>query len=426
MIYTEKEVLQFVKENDVKFIRLTFCDIYGMMKNIAIMASELPRAFSSGVPFDSSIFDNVNKHETDEFLLFPDPSTLSVLPWRPKQGRVVRFFCNITYPNGTPFEGDMRVALHNNLFNSAQKGYVFSSGAQSEFYLFKMDEQGLPTKTPYDMAGYLDISPLDKCENVRREICLALEEMDINIKSSCHKYGNGQNEIDFKFTDVMTMADNLSYFRTIVKTISAGNGLYASFMPKPLANQPSSGLTLSFRIMKDGKSIFALTDGEPTPDGKAFIDGILSKINEMSAFINTIPNSYERLEHSSVPKSIKWSTKGYDGIIKLCEGDNDKTAYIKLFTPDSACNAYVVYSLIINAGIQNILNPTSALAEFDENIETNYQNAYEKSKDSEFVRNSLPDEVMNSYLNKFKYNDFKKCTVEERNQIDDQIYFPSI
>ena len=184
-------------------------------------------------------------------LLVPDISTLSVLPWRPKSGRVVRFFCSIKNMDGSDYVGDMRSSLTNYINSLRLDGYSCEMGTKCEFYLFDLDENGNPTKIPHDSGSYLDVAPLDKCENTRREICLSLEEMGLNPKSSCHKHGPGQNEIEFRENEPVTAADNMVHYKTVVKSIAAQNGLFASFMPRPLPNEHGSALSISIRIKKD-------------------------------------------------------------------------------------------------------------------------------------------------------------------------------
>lgn len=202
--YTFQEVMQYVMENDVKFIRLAFCDIFGTQKNISIMPRELSRAFREGISIDASSIRGFANANRSDLLLFPEPSTLSVLPWASVAGRVVRFFCDIKYPDGTPFECDARQVLRQAQSDMKKLGYSVKIGTECEFYLLKQDEEGLPTKTPHDNASYMDIAPLDKGENVRRQICLTLEEMNLRPEASHHETGPGQNEIDFAYDSAVT------------------------------------------------------------------------------------------------------------------------------------------------------------------------------------------------------------------------------
>ena len=219
MKYSKEEVLQYVREDDVKFIRLAFCDVFGKQKNISIMPEELPRAFEYGIAFDASAIAGFGDETRCDLLLHPDPETLMLLPWRPEHGKVVRMFTHITYPDGTPFECDTRSLLKKAVEDAKKAGYTFAFGAEQEFYLFNLDETGSSTKIPYDEAGYMDIAPEDRGENIRREICLTLEQMGIRPESSHHEEGPGQNEIDFRYSDPLTAADNTMTFQTVVKTI---------------------------------------------------------------------------------------------------------------------------------------------------------------------------------------------------------------
>lgn len=235
MKYTPEEVVQFVQEENVQFIRLAFCNIYGKQHNVAIMPSELKRAFEYGIAIDASAIDGFGGEIRSDLLLHPDASTLIQLPWRPEQGKVVRMFCDISYPDGRSFERDARGLLKKAIADATERGISFAFGAEMEFYLFKVDEYGEPTKIPYDRAGYMDIAPDDKGENIRREICLMLEQLGIQPESSHHESGPGQNEIDFRYSDPLTAADNAITFHTVVRTVAAQNGLCADFSPKPLA-----------------------------------------------------------------------------------------------------------------------------------------------------------------------------------------------
>ena len=227
MKYSKEEVIQFVAEEDVKFIRMAFCDIYGKQKNISIMPGELERAFEYGI--DASAIDGFGGEVHSDLFLHPDTSTLCVLPWRPEHGKVVRMFCTVTYPDGTPFEADTRALLRKAAEDAEKEGISFAFGSEMEFYLFKCDENGEPTNIPYDNAGYMDVAPEDKGENVRREICLTLERMGINPESSHHEEGPGQNEIDFCYSHAITAADDALTFRSVVLAVAARNGLCADF-----------------------------------------------------------------------------------------------------------------------------------------------------------------------------------------------------
>ena len=220
-----------MQEEDVKFIRLAFCDILGRQKNISILADELRRAFEDGISFDASAIEGFSSVVKSDLFLFPDPSTLSVLPWRPTTGKVVRMFCDIKYPDGTQFEKDCRYILKQAVKAAAEKGISLNFGSEIEFYLFKLDENGEPTDIPIDNATYMDIAPEDRGENIRREICLTLLDMNIKPESSHHEEGPGQNEIVFNYSDPVTAADNAATFKMVVRTVAMRNGFYAISRP---------------------------------------------------------------------------------------------------------------------------------------------------------------------------------------------------
>ena len=248
MRYTKDEIIQYISEEDVKFIRLAFCDVFGVQKNIAIMPEELPRAFEYGIAIDASAIRGFGDVVNSDLLLHPDPDTLAELAWRPETGKVVRMYADITYPDGTPFECDTRTLLKQAIKTAELQGYTFAFGEEQEFYLFKLDDIDNRTYEPYDNAGYMDIAPEDRGENIRREICLTLEKMGIHPERSHHEEGPGQNEIDFRYSDPLTAADNALTFQMVVKTIARRNGLYADFSPKPLKEAPGNGCHINVSV----------------------------------------------------------------------------------------------------------------------------------------------------------------------------------
>jgi len=393
MNFSPIEVLNFVKENDVKFIRLTFCDVLGNLKNAAIMPGELPRAFEHGIPFDASGITG----EYSDLLLVPDISTLSVLPWRPKSGRVVRFFCNIKNTDGSCYSGDLRKRLHDKILSLNSEGYSCEFATKCEFYLFNLDDDGEPTKIPHDHGGYLDVAPLDKCENTRREICLSLEEMGLNPKSSCHKHGWGQNEIDFKISEPVTAADNMVHYKTVVKSIAAQNGLYASFMPRPLENQPGSALNICLGIRKNGDNIFACDEKSMTAEGKYFISGILNRIPEMTAFLNPVTNSYERFGVGYAPSEINWSFNNNAPLIRVPRVAGVPPC-IELRSADAACNPYIAFNLILSAGFEGMRNKEKFKGEsaLPESLET----ALKYAEKSDFIKSVLDDKTLESFFDR--------------------------
>ena len=245
MDFTEQEVRQYVEQEDVRFIRLAFCDVFGKQKNIAILPTELDRAFRHGIAIDASAIAGFGGEVRSDLFLHPDPATLASLPWRGENGKVVRMFCGVAHPDGTTLETDSRALLRKAVERAAKRGISFAFGTEMEFYLFKTDEDGEPTKIPFDRAGYMDIAPMDKGENVRREICLTLSQMGIQPECSHHEEGPGQNEIDFRYSDPLAAADNALTFRAVVEAIVARNGLAADFSPKPLPDQAGNGMHIN-------------------------------------------------------------------------------------------------------------------------------------------------------------------------------------
>lgn len=343
MKYTPEEVMQFVQEEDVKFIRLAFCNVYGKQHNVAIMPSELKRAFEFGVAIDASAIDGFGGEIRSDLLLHPDASTLIRLPWRPEQGMVVRMFCDISYPDGRPFERDTRSILKKAVADAAERGYSFAFGAEMEFYLFKVDEYGEPTRIPYDRAGYMDIAPDDKGENIRREICLMLEQMGIRPESSHHESGPGQNEIDFRYSDPLTAADHAVTFHAVVRTVAAKNGLCADFSPKPLENWDGNGMHINISARGDGKP-------DPLP---CVIAGILEKIEEISLFLNPCEESYRRLGHNKAPRYVTWSAENRSQLIRIPAAVGEYRR-AELRSADPMANPYIAYALLICAGLYGI------------------------------------------------------------------------
>ena len=391
------DVLEFIEQEDAKFIRLAFCDIHGKLKNISIMPDEIKRAFSDGISFDASAIDGFDTEEKSDLFLFPVPSTLNVLPWRPSQGKVVRMFCNIKYPDGRPFELDSRLILENAVKYAKDNGLTIYFGTEFEFYLFKADENGNPTDIPFDNAGYFDVAPEDKGENVRREICLTLLEMGMKPECSHHEEGPGQNEIDFKYSDAITAADNAINFITVVKAAALSNGLFADFSPKPIKNCSGNGLHINMSIKSD--------DGEDYTD--RFIAGIMAHIKEMTAFLNPCENSYKRLGEKKAPKYNTWSRENRSQLIRIPAATGEYKR-IELRSPDPTVNPYLAFALLIYAGVDGILTKKKLRNSTDINLYTadksvtknlyvlpqTLKEAVEAAKNSEFISKVLPKELV--------------------------------
>lgn len=399
MKYTPQEVMQYIEEEDVKFIRLAFCDVHGHPKNISIMPHELERAFKYGIAIDGSAIAGFGDEVHSDLFLHPDPATITVLPWRPEHGRVVRMFCSITHLDGTTFAHDTRAILKQAIEDAAKLGYTFSFGSELEFYLFKLDEDGEPTNIPYDRASYMDVAPEDKCENVRREICLALERMGIMPESSHHEEGPGQNEVDFRYSDALSAADNAVTFRTVVKTIAARNGLYADFSPKPLQENPGSGFHINISVKGGDEFVMRRTMG-----------GILKYIADMTLFLNPTDRSYQRLGANKAPKYISWSSDNRSQLIRVPAADGEYRRF-ELRSPDCTANPYLAFALLIWAGLDGILNNIPLPEKSNVNLFTaspkdlwgletlplTRSNAAKVTLSSDFIKTYLPESLINFF-----------------------------
>lgn len=408
MNITQQEVLRFVEENDVKFIRLAFCDLYGRLKNISIQPGELGRAFTEGIPFDAAAVRGFSDAQGDLHLM-PDPATLSVLPWRPQSGRVIRMFCDLMYPDGTPYESYGRAVLRRAVEKAAAQGYTMHVAPKCEFYLFEADEKGFITLAPQDRAGYMDVAPYDKGENVRREICLALEAMHIQPESSHHEQGPGQNEIDFKHADALTAADQLVAFKDVVRSIAAANGLRASFLPKPMPDKNGNGQHVNLFLFKDGSNIFSRTGNDLGSEALYAMGGILRRVKEITLFCNPLPNSYLRLGVFGAPGFISWSYGNRSHLIRIPDAWG-QDARLELRSPDPAANPYLLFTLLLEAaleGIQNKTEPGPALvgpinrANPDPSLvllPKDLGEAIALARDSAFLKAVLPETTLESYI----------------------------
>lgn len=408
MKHTAQDILNYVEDNDVKFVRLTFCDIFGNQKNISLFASELPYAFANGVCFDGSSIAGFMNTEVSDLVLWPDPDTMSILPWRPTEGRVMRMYCDITLPDGKPFEGNCRGYLQSVVRRAKAMGLTFDVGCECEFYLFEVDARGNPTKIPIDRGGYFDIAPLDKCENIRREICFAMEDMGLRPQHSHHESGHGQNEVDFWYSTALKSADNLNTFKSTVKAIADRNGLFASFMPRPLADQAGSGLHINISIHRDGHNLF---EGDLQPDSEAghFIAGILTHARELTAFCNPVPNSYTRFGSCEAPQYVSWSRQNRSQLVRLPSASGD-FCRLEMRSPDPSGNPYLVIGLILAAGLDGISKQLALPAPVNRNLfhrdaaqgleslPGSLREAITIAASSDFIAEELPLALANKYF----------------------------
>ena len=364
------------------------------------MPDELQRAFTYGIAFDASAIDGFGDEVHSDLFLHPDPETLMPLPWRPEHGRVVQMFSDITHPDGTPFACDTRSLLKKAVQKAKTAGIEFTFGAEQEFYLFLRDENGRATKIPCDTAGYMDIAPDDHGENIRREVCLTLEKMGIHPESSHHEEGPGQNEIDFRYSDALTAADNALTFRRVVQTIAQLGGMAADFSPKPLADKPGNGfhMNLSLRNPFD-ESILS-----------QMIAGILENIRPMTVFLNPVEASYQRLGNHKAPGYISWSAENRSQLIRIPAAAGEYRR-AELRSPDPAANPYLAFSLLIDAALYGIENRPALPEPVNANLYTAdpqtllhlsrlpaaLEEAREAALSSDFISKNLPAEILAIY-----------------------------
>ncbi len=400
MKYSKDEIMQYLQEEDVKFIRLAFCDVFGKRKNISVMPEELPRAFQYGIAFDASSIAGFGDETRSDLFLHPEPETITALPWRPEHGRVVRMISHITHPDGTPFDGDTRYLLQNAIAEAAKRGLAFSFGAEQEFYLFQLDENGQPTKIPCDQAGYMDIAPEDRGENVRREVCLTLEQMGLRPESSHHEMGPGQNEIDFRYADALTAADQAMIFQTAVKTVAHRNGYHADFSAKPLDGAPGNGFHINLSVQPEqSDAVFG-----------SMIAGILAHVEEMTVFLNPTENSYLRLGQQKAPGYVSWSRENRSQLVRIPAAEGEYRR-LELRSPDPAANPYLAFALMIYAALDGIEQrlPLPEPADFNlfsagpdrlsgfRRLPGSLAEARKVASESDFIRRHLPAAIINAY-----------------------------
>ncbi len=368
---SRENIIRMVKEEDVKFIRMQFTDIFGQLKNVAITASQIEKAVDNQIMIDgSSIEGFVRINESDQYL-WPDLDSFVIFPWRPQHGKVARLICDVHNPDGTPFVGDPRGVLERVLEKAKAMGYdTFNVGPEAEFFLFQTDEEGKPTTRTNDEAGYFDLGPLDHGESTRREICLALEEMGYEIEASHHEVAQGQHEIDFKYAPALQCADKIMTFKLAVKTLAQKNGLHATFMPKPIFGINGSGMHTNMSLFRDGKNVFFDENGPKglSREAYAFIAGILAHMKGMAAVTNPLVNSYKRLVPGyEAPCYLAWSASNRSALIRIPAARGQATR-VELRCPDPACNPYLSLAVCLAAGLDGIEKGMTPPEEITENI----------------------------------------------------------
>lgn len=368
--YSKEDIIKFVEENHVEFIRLQFTDLFGILKNVAIPKSQLKKALDNQMMFDGSSIDGFARIEESDMCLRPDLDSFVIFPWRPQTGKVARLICDVYKTDGTPFEGDPRHILKKAIAEAEKMGYTFNVGPECEFFLFNVDENGAPTTNSNDQAAYFDLGPNDLGENARRDMVLTLEDMGFVIEASHHECAPAQHEIDFKYGEAVKTADSIMTFKLAVKTIAQRHGLHATFMPKPKANMAGSGMHINMSLEKDGKNVFADENGKNGLSEEAyhFIAGLMKHINGIVAITNPLVNSYKRLIPGyEAPVYIAWSAKNRSPLIRI-PAARGKGTRVELRNPDPTANPYLALAVCLIAGLDGIKNKLEVCDSVDANI----------------------------------------------------------
>ncbi|AKL97745.1 type I glutamate--ammonia ligase [Endomicrobium proavitum] len=439
MNYTKEQIIQIVKENNVKFIRLQFTDILGNLKNVAITASQLEKALDNKCMFDGSSIEGFVRIEESDMYLRPDLDTFVIFPWRPQDGKVARFICDVYTPDGKPFEGCPRYALKKVLKEAADLGYSFNVGPECEFFLFVTDEKGKPTTITQDDAGYFDLAPIDLGENARRDICLTLENMGFEIEASHHEVARGQHEIDFKYADALKAADNINTFKMVVKIVAQKHGLHATFMPKPIAGINGSGMHTNMSLFKDGKNAFydekdALQLSQTAYN---YIGGLIKNMRSMAAVTNPLVNSYKRLVPGyEAPVNIAWSCHNRSPLIRIPAARGASTR-VELRSPDPSSNPYLVLAACLAAGLDGVKNKIKPPKPVEQNVfkmtkeekakagvgdlPSELNEALTELQNSALMKNTLGEHIFENYLEAKREEWFEYITKVHQWELDEYL-----
>ena len=425
-------VLKMAKEHDVKFIRLWFTDILGVLKSFAITVEELEGALENGMGFDGSSIEGFARIDESDMVAMPDPDTFQLLPWRPREHRAVaRMFCDILKPGGEPFEGDPRFVLKRNLKRAADKGYTYYVGPELEYFYFK-DAKGTE---PLDQGGYFDMTPLDVASDLRRDTVLTLEEMGIAVEYSHHEVAASQHEIDMRYTDALTMADNVMTYRLVVKNVAQQNGVYATFMPKPVFGINGSGMHVHQSLFKgDRNAFFDPKDGYYLSKlAKSYVAGLLKHAPEITCVTSQWVNSYKRLVPGyEAPVYLSWARRNRSDLIRVPEyrPGKEKATRIEYRSPDPACNPYLAFSVMLAAGLEGIEKGYQPPKPVEENVyemseeerrergigtlPANLLEAIQLAENSELVRKALGEHVYKAFITnkKIEWNLYRTQVTE--------------
>lgn len=438
--YTRDDILRMVEEDDVEFIRLQFTDMFGNFKNVAITTKQLERALNNECMFDGSSIEGFARIEESDMYLRPNLGTYVTFPWRPQQGKVARFICDVYTVDGKPYESDPRFILKKVLKEAADLGYTFDVGPELEFFLFNTDENGKPTTNTNERAGYFDVGPVDMGENARRDIVMTLEEMGIEVEASHHEVAPAQHEIDIKYADALTTADNIMTIKLVARTIATRHGLHASFMPKPKFGVDGSGMHINISLLKDGKNIFEDKNDKLgiSNEARYFIAGLIKHIEAMTAITNPLVNSYKRVvPNFEAPVYIAWSASNRSPLIRIPAGRGNSTR-LELRCPDPSANPYLTLAVCLAAGLDGIKNKLTPPDSIDCNIfeltpqereklgirrlPKNLCEAVDELEKSDFIKNVLGESFANKYIaaKRLEWEDYRTQVTQW--EIDQYLY----
>lgn len=400
-------VLRMARDRKVKFVRLWFTDILGILKSVAIIADELETALTEGITFDGAAIEGFSRETESDMIALPDPETFVILPFQDDEGAVARLFCDIVGPDGSPAQTDPRHILKTQLKEAAKLGFTFYVGPEVEYFYFKPMPDDQPRRPePLDHGGYFDLTPHDLASPLRRKTALTLEKMDIGVESSHHEGAPSQHEIDLRYTDALTMADSLMTFRLVVKEIAAENGVFATFMPKPSASYNGSGMHINMSLFKGGKNAFfdAKKPDEMSKTARYFLAGLLGHAAELTLFTNQWINSYKRLVPGfEAPTRATWAMRSRDDLVRVpsFKPNRESSRRVEYRSPDAACNPYLVFALLLAAGLDGIRHKTELGEESDADapeLPTSLGEAIRAAKDSELARATLGDLLFDKFL----------------------------
>ena len=373
----EKEVnrvLQAVQDEGVGFIRLQFTDIFGIPKNVEILAEKLESVFEKGIAFDGSSIEGFMRISESDMYLQPDPATFAIYPWsvEGEDGKTARLICDVLRPDGSPFEGDPRYVLRRAVAEAERLGFTMYVGAEAEFFLFRRDESGQPSLELHDKGGYFDLDPLDRGDEARKDIVTALEEMGFDIEAAHHEVAPSQHEIDFRYADALRTADNIVTFKFVVKRIALMHGLHATFMPKPIAGINGSGMHTHLSLFRDGQNAFydANDPYNLSEAARGFLTGVIEHIHAITALANPLINSYKRLVPGyEAPVNISWARINRSALIRVPASNTPETSTrMELRSPDPAANPYLLYAAVLMSGLDGVQKQLSPPEPVEENI----------------------------------------------------------